>query len=902
MRNRWIAIFSSLAAGLLSARVASWAADKPASTAAPAVRYDGHVGQDAYDWKHWSAFWAFQPVRRPAVPPIAPDGNTVKSSSSSPRNEVDAFVVDRLRSKGLTLAPEADKLTLLRRVTFDLIGLPPSPEEVRAFLADRSGDAYEKVIERLLASPHYGERWGRHWLDVARYTPGRVSFPAIKHTAGDSHYRDYVVRAFNNDKPYDRFITEQLAGDLLTPPADRQAHIDQIVAPAFLSIGSWFEMETDPNRLRLEMVDEMINTTTRAFMGISVACARCHDHKFDPIPIQDYYALGGIFRSTRVVGEFSDNWRDGRTRQLRPLALPDQVSANDALRKAIERLEGERWSLLEQRHRQKLADWKAVEPAYRDAANIVLDKSKPLVFHHEAEDFDGQDNLRIAQLQRDGKGVEVIETQTATAQWVKYKVEVAEAAKYRLEVLHSTDDRTPIDVVVNGESARNDALAVPTGGAGLAYQRWDVAATIDLHAGLNFLRLMAKGGNFPRIDRLRYVKIDPAIEAGIQSVAKEQKLVARLLEQFVYWPSEPWPTTAGIEAYLDDKDVAAIAAIDRQVVERSGQIKPYPLAVAVTDQPSPVDLPVYLRGQTYRESAYLVPRGVPRFLDHALPRPEIAAGQSGRLELAHWLTDPRHPLTSRVMVNRIWAWHFGKGLVDSPSDFGSRGSTPTHPELLDWLAATFMEKGWSIKQMHRLILLSATYRQSSQSQATDQVDPDNKLLSHFPRRRLEAEALYDTMLASINTLVRQPSGQPLEFAKSSNRAMYTLTTSRSPPGLGVDVRKMLTLFDVEMEGQPIGSRPTSATPAQSLFWLNSPLVKYFADRFAERLLKMDKLTDAKRVEMAYSLAIGRPPDKAIAGPLLAFVQQAEADGNTRQEAWSRLCQALYASTEFRYVN
>lgn len=913
--------------------------------AAPASRYDSQIGHDAYDWKEWSQFWAFKPVQKPVVPTVAANPSPDAVKSSVPRNAIDAFIVQRLRQNGLTLSTEADKLTLLRRVTFDLTGLPPTPDEIRAFLSDTSADAYERVVERLLASPHYGERWGRHWLDVARYTPGRVSFPGIKGTAGDSHYRDYVVRSLNNDKPYDQFLTEQLAGDLLPPAKDRQAYMDQIVAPAFLSIGAWFDMDTDPNRLRLEMVDEMVNATTRAFMGISVACARCHDHKFDPIPIQDYYALGGIFRSTRLVGELNENWRDGRARQLRPLALPDQVAANDGIRAQVDQLRSKRWSLLIQRHQELLARWKADEAAYRKAVQDVFGDRRPHTLVQEAEDFDGQDNLRIAQLSRDGKAVEVIETQTPTGQWVKYKFEVPETAQYRLEVLHSTDDRTPIEVLINGEAATKDALTAPTGGAALTYQRWDVAAEFELRVGLNFMRLIAKGGSFPRIDRLRLVRIDESNEVRLNAIAAERGLSPVLLRQWAYWPADPYPTPSGVERFLPQSDADALAAIDREVETLTASIKPYPLAVAVTDLADPVDLPVHLRGQTYRESAYLVPRGVPRFLDHALPRPEIARDQSGRLELARWLTDPRHPLTARVMVNRVWGWHFGRGLVDSPSDFGSRGSTPTHPELLDYLAATWIEQGWSLKQLHRLILTSATYRQSSRKEpvnvvtgadastsnrspsdpssspvpvnnpceepatksqgsrrAASEADPDNKLLSHFPRRRLEAEALYDAMLSTTNALVRQPSGQPLEFARSSNRAMYTLTTGRSPPGLGVDVRKMLTLFDVEMDGQPIGSRSTSATPAQSLFWLNSPLVNYFADRFAERLLKMDKLSDEKRVDMAHQLALGRSPDKAMAQQLLAFVRQAEEDGNSKQEAWSRLCQALYASTEFRYLN
>jgi len=902
MRLSSLMIFVPVAAAL--AGPAAAAEVGPANpTVAPAVRYDATIGSDAYDWSTWSNFWAFKPVRKLPVP----SGGAGAAAPASDSQTIDAFISERLRQNSLVRAGKADKLTLLRRVTFNLTGLQPTPEEIRAFLADTSEGAYATVVERLLASPHYGERWGRHWLDVARYTPGRVSFPGVKGTAGDSHYRDYVVRAFNLDKPYSQFVTEQLAGDLLPPVADRQAYLDQIIAPAFLSIGPWFDMETDPNRLRLEMIDEMINTTTKAFMGISVACARCHDHKFDPIPIQDYYALGGIFRSTRTVGDFSEFWRDGRVRQLRPLAMPDQVASNDVLRTQIEALRSERWNRLQARHQQQLIEWKASENAYRQAAIQIVGADgsrRPFTIERQAEEFDGQDNLRIGQLLRDGKAVEVIETQMPTAQWVKYKFEVPKTAQFRLTALHSTDDRTPLEVSVNGEAATKDALARPTGGSRLKFQRWDTAAMFELRVGLNFMRLVAAGGNFPRIDRLRLIEIDPAIESEITRFAAEQNLNPKLLERFTYWPQDPWPTIADIEDFLEDADRQRLAEIDARATELSGQIKPYPLAVAVSDQPDQIDLPVYLRGQTYRQSAYLVPRGVPRFLDHALPRPAIPQGQSGRLELARWLTDPRHPLTSRVMVNRIWAWHFGQGLVDSPSDFGSRGSLPSHPELLDWLAARFIESSWSIKGLHRMILLSETYQQSSipASDGILQTDPDNRLLSHFPRRRLEAEALYDAMLSTTNALVRQPSGQPLEFARSSNRAMYTLTTGRSPPALGVDVRKMMALFDVETEGVSIGSRPVSATPAQSLFWLNSPLVKYFADRFAERLLKMDKLSDEKRIEMAHLLALGRSPDKAMADQFMAFVKRAQEDGNSKQEAWSRLCQALYASTEFRYVN
>ena len=944
-------------------------ATAPVGSAPIALRIDPTAGQNAYDWKHWADFWAFRPVVKPTVP--VPADSPIKADWV--RNPIDAFVGAKLRAAGLSPAGEADKLTLVRRVTFDLTGLPPTPEEIRAFLADASPDAYEGLVDRLLASPHYGEHWGRHWLDVARYVPGRVSFVGVKNTAGDSHYRDYVVRAFNQDKPYDRFVTEQLAGDLLAVPVvgqreggdsvakgkpaaggsagsvrsgsgsktdldrtdqdrsdvdrtvDRAAYLDQLVAPAFLSIGSWFDMDTDPNRLRLEMVDEMVNVTSKAFLGVSVACARCHDHKFDPVSTQDYYALGGIFRSTRLLGELNAFWRDGRVRQLRPLALPDEVAANEQVRAKAAELKRQRWDLLSMRHAELTAAWGREEAKYRSAALGVTGPSattsepardvtaqgtavKPVVVTFEAEDFDGQSNLRIAQLRKGDQATDVLETLNPTAQYVVYRVVVPDTGVYRLTALHSTDDRTPIAVAFNGDAVATAALTEPTGGADPLYQRWDAAGSGFLRAGVNFVRLSAKSGLFPRLDRLRLVKVDDDLDRRVSAVAVERGLDARLLARFVESPTDPWPTVADVEAMLPEADRATVAHLSAEMDRLAATVKPFSLAVGVTDQPDVADLPVHLRGQTYRTSDYLVPRGVPRFLDHALPRPAVPAGHSGRLELAHWLTDPRHPLTARVMVNRVWGWHFGRGIVDSPDDFGSRGSPPSHPELLDWLAATFVERGWSVKQLDRLILTSSTYRQRSTTAGettsgggTADADPDNRLLSHFSVRRLEAEALFDAMLSTTNALPRQPSGSALEFAQSSNRAMYVLTTGRSPKGLGPDVRKMLTLFDTPSDGQPTGRRPASATPAQSLFWLNSPLVTAFADGFAARLLKMEQLTDAKRVEMAYLLAVGRPPSPPIAEAALAFLKQCEEDGDEPPAAWAKLCQALFASTEFRYV-
>jgi hypothetical protein len=838
--------------------------------------------------------WSFQPVTRPQ-PPAVTDRSWV-------RTPIDAFVLARLEAEGLKPASEADRLTLIRRLTFDLTGLPPTPEEIRAFQQDKSPDAYEKLVDRLLASPHYGEHWGRHWLDVARYVPGRITFPGIKNTKGDAAYRDYVVRAFNDDKPYDRFLAEQLAGDLLPPSQDRRQQLDQVTAPAFLSIGAWFDQETDPNRLRMEMVDEMVGTTSQTFLGLTVQCARCHDHKFDPIPTADYYALGGVFRSTRLVGEFSEFWRDGRTRLLRPLAMPAEVAANNKVEQQIAEKKASRWEFLRQRHAELTAAWKRHEDKYRAAAAGL---PKPFAKLFEAENFDGQDNLRIGQLMRDGTSVDVIETQTPTAQWVKYKFDVPETAAYRLDAFYSTDESNPLAVQVNGKTVTQAALSQPTGGWDLNHQRWGTVGTFELRGGLNFVRLTVKDGNFPRLDRLRLIKLDEKQDEQVRQAAAAQALDPRLLANFVLDASQPWPTVAGIESFLDDAGRQALEQLDASVAQLAKSIKPYDLVVSVTDQPQPADLPVHVGGDVYRTLDRPVPRGPLRLFEDVLPRPAISAGASGRLELARWMTDPRNPLTARVIANRVWHWHFGRGIVATTSDFGTRGSPPTHPELLDWLASELVQNGWSIKHLHRLILLSSTYRQSAMPGSPSSIDrdPDNKLLSHFSRRRLEVEAIYDAMRSTTNMIPRQPSGQPLDADKSGHRMMYLLANARSPKGLGAEVRKMYPLFDCELSGRPLPERPASATPAQSLFFMNNPLPRYMADKFAERLLKMDRLDDLRRLDMAYLLALGRPPSEKMKAQALAFLEQSmREEGKTKQEAWSAFCQALYGTAEFRYVD
>jgi hypothetical protein len=856
----------------------------------------GDTAPVSHDPAHWQKFWSFQTVVKP-IPPVVTDSRWAT-------NPIDQFIFSRLSQEGLTPAPEADRATLIRRTTFDLLGIPPTVPEIRAFVADPAPNAYEKLIDRLLSSPHYGERWGRHWLDVARYVPGRIAFVGIPHTAGDQAYRDYVVRAFNSDKPYNQFVTEQLAGDLLPPSADRRQQFDQITAPAFLSIGSWFDEETDPNRLKMEIIDDQISTTSQALLGLSMQCARCHDHKFDPIPTADYYALAGIFGNTKVIGQLNNYWRDGRTRLLRPLATPDEVAVGDRISAQIDQLKNARWKMLADARAQFIDRWKPREADYQAAAGQL-----PHAFSttFKAENFDGEHNLRIAQLSKDGVGVNVLDTLTPVEQWVKYKIEVPEDGSYLIEAFYTADEKTPLLVEMNGTTAATDALSTPTGGWDLKFERWEQVARCDMRSGLNFLRMTAKQGSFPRLDRLRIRRERPESNQQLKNLAAAKQLDPMLLQQYVLDAQDPWPTTSGMTAYLDPAEKQSLAKLDAQIDQLAASQKPHDLVISVADEKTCADMPIHIRGDVYAVSPQPVPRGVPRLLDSALPSPKISDSESGRLELANWITDPRNPLTARVLVNRVWQWHFGRGIVASSSDFGSRGDPPTHPELLDWLAASFVEHGWSIKQLQRQIMLSATYRMASTppTETADRaakIDPDNKLLGSFRRQRLDAEELYDAMLCSANLLLPQSNGQPLDVEKSKNRAMYVLASNRAPKGLGPEIRKMFPLFDDDPAGASIAIRPTSTTPAQGLFWLNSPVPSYYAGRFAERLLKMDKLEDPKRVEMAYLIAVGHAPGADIMNASLNYVQQQITIGFSRQDAWAELCQAIFASDEFHNVD
>jgi hypothetical protein len=668
--------------------------------------------------------WSFQPSVDPPVPAV--------NNTRWPRSPLDHFVLAKLEATGLQPAPRVERNTLIRRATFDLIGLPPTPAEVEAFLADSSGDAFAKVIDRLLASPHYGERWGRHWLDVARYADSNGLDENV--AFGNAwRYRDYVVAAINRDKPYDQFLLEQLAGDLL-PGADPASRRERWIATGFLALGPKVLAEGDETKMELDIIDEQIDTFGRALVGLTLGCARCHDHKFDPITTRDYHGLAGIFKSTRTMENF-----------------------------------------------KRVARW------------------------HEHGLASEEDNARKA--------------------------------------LH--------DKKVSKSKA--------------ALQQWIATANAKVKAEVK------PGTTLPK-------DLEPLYPAEVRSDLKRQR-----------------DELAGLE--------------------KSAPVMPAAMGVA---DGAVTEVPVFLRGD-HLKPGKMVARQVPAILAGATPT-VFGASQSGRLELARWLVRPEHPLTARVMVNRIWRWHFGQGIVPTPDNFGLLGAAPVNQPLLDWLARRFVDNRWSIKAMHRIIMLSSTYQMSA---ATDpkagRVDPENRLNWRANVKRLEAEAIRDNLLAVSGMLDPSMAGSLLHVKNRdylfdhTSKDMTRYDSRRRSlylPVIRNNVYDVFQLFDFPDPAVGNGDRATTTVATQALFFLNSDWVGQLCEHWAETLLKNARLDDAGRVDQLYSKAFARKPTLHEVAHSLALVRNVESalargaltPERRRLRAWSSLCQTVVSVNEFIYVH
>jgi hypothetical protein len=719
--------------------------------------------------------WAFRPVTQPAPPAVR--------HPEKVRTPVDHFILAALEAKGLALSPEADRATLVRRACFDLTGLPPTPAEIDAALNDKSPDWYERLVERYLASPRYGERWGKYWLDAAGYADSNGYFDADTNRPLAWKYRDYVVRAFNADKPYDRFVTEQLAGDELAgyePGGDvTPAMAELLVATHFLrnapdgtgeSDGNPDEVRTD----RLSVLEGTLQGTMNCLLGLTIQCARCHEHKFEPIAHKEYYALQAIFFPVYNP----DHWTKPNERIV--------TIASRAKR-------------AEHRRRMQLIDRQA--KALRDGLTAA---AAPL--------GDQLIEERLAKLPESSRGPLL---QAFRAPKDKRTAEQQSLLKGQAKLLKVADD--------------------------------DLAK------------------RFPEYAALR--------ERVQKTVAEREK-------------DRPAPLDA--------------------------------LAVFVETDPNPPAHHVLKRGQHNAPGAEVEP-GVPAAFCTATnvyrvpPKPAGRVSSGRRTAFAKWVTSPENPLFARVMVNRIWQHHFGTGIVSTPDNLGRSGAKPSHPELLDYLAAEFVRDGWSVKALHREIMLSATYRQRGEGVATPQAaDPDNRLLSHFPLRRLDAEAIRDAMLSVSGELDGRMRGP---FVPSRRSAEGSVEVAESQDGARrrsiylqqrrTQVVTLLQLFDAPSIVGSCGARTTSTVPLQSLALLNSDFARRRGQALARRLEREAGSGTEERLTLAFRLAAGRPPaeeERAAARKFLtaqAKVYAGQKDGTER--AWSDLCQMVLSSNAFLYV-
>ena len=680
-------------------------------------------------------YWAFQEVVRPEVP---------AGLSSKSAHPIDAFIAQRLQDKDIALSSRADKATLIRRASFDLIGLPPTPAETKAFLDDTSPRAFAKLVDRLLASPHYGERWGRHWLDLARYAESE-GFKADETRPNAWRYRDYVIKAFNDDKPYDRFVQEQIAGDELWP-GDPLAHI----ATTF---NRNYPDETNAANLwlrRQEILQDITDTVGATFLGLTYGCAKCHDHKFDPILHADYYRLQAFFANSKANDQVP-MW-------------PDEQIAD---------------------HKKRLAVWEEKTHEPREQIEAILAPKRQAVLD---EQFD-----------RYPEGIQEI-------------------------LLKPEDERTAFDQQMQKKYT------------------W----------------------------QMEYMIHEKALAGGLNDEEKEryEKLAAQRDSFSQLHPGE--------------------IALGTGIYDLSQEAPPtHILTVGNYEKPTDEVQPGFLSILDAGPAKYQPPEGV---------------NSTGRRSaLAKWLTEPGNPLTPRVMVNRIWHHHFGKGIVANPSDFGLMGERPTHPELLDWLSDEFVSSGWSIKHMHRLIMSSETYQQSSAfREASNKADPFNRLLWRYPPQRLEAEVIRDSALVAsglLNPAVGGPSVfPPLPAGMAEPRGGWQVSEAAAEPqrrSVYIFVRRnarypMLEAFDMPDTHATCARRDTTMTAPQALIHLNSQQTIEWARAFAGRLIETAGPDRAEQVDLAYQIAYSRPPDGPEREAGLSFLDKQAKVVEKRQAAGEKL--------------
>ena len=847
------------------------------------------AGMKADEAKGW---WAFQPLAK-----IDPAGT------------IDDFISARLADAKLKPAPKADPRALIRRATYDLTGLPPRPEEVEAFVADRSPDAFAKLIERLLASPQYGVQWGRHWLDLVRYadTAGENTDRPLMHAW---RYRNWVMDAFNRDMPYNDFVRQQLAGDILFDQAEAQQRGEGIIATGYLAIARRFGHDIDKD-MHLTFED-VIDTLGKNFLGLTTGCARCHDHKYDPITAADYYALYGIFSSTRFA--FPGCEPKGQPRDMVPLIPAAQVEAMmKAWRERTAQAEAE------QKRRAEVAS--PAQKALGDA---------------------GTKNTRLLASAPVGEGQSVDFAKVAGD--ALKKVAVRKGEILRLTVLPNANH--------GADSTLVEWNIREAGGAGRVWSVADLVQGLtqqNPHPGRDgaewcFIEVTPKGPVFltEKADSingngaLKKWSLGDTPSVFVNSANQQVMVWATLpARSFFVHPGPNRPVAVAWVSPLDGEvaitgRVADVhpANLDGVAFElhhvaspdsgpalvrlgRSPLARSVDVAKAVDVGPMPVIPVAYAVVDAKAQNARFQQRGDPEKPGDEVPRRwlSILGGEtvpadagSGRRELGEWIV--RSPLAARVMVNRIWEWHFGKGLVRSSNDFGARGELPTHPELLDWLAATFVGSGFSVKAMHRLILSSAVYQRAGA--APSAADPDNRLLAHFPRRRLTAEEMRDSLLTASGQLDLTPAEAhpfPAEATwKFTQHGPFNAVYETNKRSAYLMVQRQrrhpfLSLFDGADPNATTPARQTTTVPTQALYFINDPFFHAQAAALAKKLVSLPD--DDSRITEAWRIFFQRQPSVAEAHRAKSFLASYPADN---ADKWTAQVRVLMASNEFLHID
>lgn len=810
------------------------------------------------------SFWSFQqPAETPT--PIVPGSNWAN-------NDIDRFIEQARLDAKLPYPGDADPIVALRRLCFDLTGLPPSVEMIRQFGDQPSRELWIAYVDRLIESPAFAEHWGRHWLDVARYADSNGSdFNATFHNAW--RYRDFVVQSMASDKPFDHFVRQQIAGDLMPAETDAERS-ENLVATGFLMLGAKMLSERDKTKLRMDIVDEQIDTVGRAFLGMTLGCARCHDHKFDPIPTADYYALAGIFRSTKTLDGESQKYVSKCLRRPLP-ASESQIAENKKYQDRKKEID------------KQLAAAKKHLAKVRTSANqsfegIVIDDT-------QAEKIGDWTNSTISP-NYVGAGYIHDGNKNKGETRITYKAKLA-AGKYEVRLSYTGNGGRAAAVPIEIETA--------DGTKHLKISQRKKPPIDDLWMSLGEFKFSDKK---PAVVTMRNDNTRGHVIAdAVQFINLDQKEAQQKL-------ANKNKDADGSEDSANPNQLisAATARVKELEKAKASHAKtspqPLPQALAVIDEKKIEDANLCIRGEVHNQGEK-VPRGFLQVVSRSSSI-DIPNDQSGRLQLAQWITDPDNPLTARVIVNRIWMHLLGEGIVRSVDNFGQLGDRPTHPELLDSLSSEFVRNGWSIKTLIRKIVNSRVYQQSANfNAAAFKIDPENRLLWRSNRRRIPAEALRDTMLIAGDALDRTSSRRPMinyGTLVNSNTAKSGPSGDQDSPRRSMylkiirgQVPTMLATFDFADPDVLVGKRTSTNVPTQALVMLNNPFVIKSAADIAKRIFAQTG-DNEKRIEVAYLLCLQRYPSSEDREAAKAFLQS--------ESQFAQFIQILLASTEYRYLD